>query len=101
MSSYLLLGPVLFQLPPFLRKDLPLLDAFLAALPAGLSAALEFRHSSWFTDDVTECLPPGSASSAPVDRRDFCNGIGSLGIDLSSQSLHDAMMWLTQINAPR
>jgi uncharacterized protein YecE (DUF72 family) len=50
------LGPVLFQLPPFLRKDLPLLEAFLAALPAGLSAALEFRHLSWFSDDVYDCL---------------------------------------------
>jgi uncharacterized protein YecE (DUF72 family) len=50
------LGPVLFQLPPFFRKDLPRLDEFLAALPAGLSAALEFRHQSWFADDVYACL---------------------------------------------
>ena len=50
------LGPVLFQLPPNQRKDLPRLDAFLAALPSGLSAALEFRHVSWFSDDVYDCL---------------------------------------------
>jgi uncharacterized protein YecE (DUF72 family) len=50
------LGPVLFQLPPFLRKDLPRLDDFLAALPSGLSAALEFRHESWLSDDVYACL---------------------------------------------
>jgi uncharacterized protein YecE (DUF72 family) len=50
------LGPVLFQLPPNLRKDLPRLDDFWAALPAGLAATLEFRHESWFSDDVYACL---------------------------------------------
>jgi uncharacterized protein YecE (DUF72 family) len=50
------LGPVLFQLPPNQRKDLPRLDAFLAGLPPGLSAALEFRHTSWFSDEVYDCL---------------------------------------------
>jgi uncharacterized protein YecE (DUF72 family) len=37
------LGTLLFQLPPFLRKDLALLDAFLPTLPAGVRAAFEFR----------------------------------------------------------
>jgi len=49
-------GPVLFQLPPFLKKDLGVLQAFLAALPAGRRAALEFRHPSWFEDDVYAAL---------------------------------------------
>ena len=46
------LGPVLFQLPPFLKKDLGLLTEFLGILPQGKRAALEFRHPSWFSDDV-------------------------------------------------
>jgi uncharacterized protein YecE (DUF72 family) len=50
------LGPVLFQLPPFLKKDLGLLRAFLTALPRDRRAALEFRHPSWFTDDVYGAL---------------------------------------------
>lgn len=50
------LGPVLFQLPPFMRKDLPRLNDFLAQLPGGLLAAMEFRHASWFSDDVYEAL---------------------------------------------
>jgi uncharacterized protein YecE (DUF72 family) len=50
------LGPVLFQLPPFLKKDLGLLNAFLSVLPAGRRAALEFRHPSWFSDDVYAAL---------------------------------------------
>jgi uncharacterized protein YecE (DUF72 family) len=50
------LGVLLFQLPPFARKDLPLFDAFLAELPAGTSAAFEFRHVSWLDDEVFERL---------------------------------------------
>ena len=50
------LGPVLFQTPPFLKKDLAVLRDFLACLPAGRRAALEFRHPSWFADDVYGAL---------------------------------------------
>src|SRR5262249_4960579 len=41
-----------FQLPPFLKKDLPRLRAFLASLPSRRRVALEFRHQSWFDDEV-------------------------------------------------
>ncbi|HEY2798642.1 MAG TPA: DUF72 domain-containing protein [Thermoanaerobaculia bacterium] len=50
------LGPILFQLPPNLKKDLPRLSDFLELLPAATRAALEFRHASWFEDDVLEVL---------------------------------------------
>ena len=50
------LGPVLFQLPPFLRKDLPRLQDFLKILPAGRRVAFEFRHASWFDDEVYDTL---------------------------------------------
>ena len=56
------LGPLLFQLPPFLRKDAPLLDAFLAAAPAGVRIAFEFRHVSWFDDEIWETLRKHGAS---------------------------------------
>jgi uncharacterized protein YecE (DUF72 family) len=46
------LGVLLFQLPPSLRKAMPRLEAFLAALPEGVRVALEFRHESWFDDEV-------------------------------------------------
>lgn len=45
------LGFVLFQLPPFVKADVPLLRDFLAGLPQG-KLAFEFRHASWFTDEV-------------------------------------------------
>lgn len=50
------LGMLLFQLPPFFRKDLAVLDAFLEAFPAGARAAFEFRHPSWLSDEVFERL---------------------------------------------
>jgi uncharacterized protein YecE (DUF72 family) len=46
------LGPILYQLPPNLQKDLPLLRDFLAALPPDLRAAFEFRHDSWQDEEV-------------------------------------------------
>ena len=50
------LGPVLFQLPPFLKCDIALLEEFLATLPRQTLAAMEFRHASWFVDDVYDRL---------------------------------------------
>ncbi len=50
------LGPLLFQLPPYLKKDLPRLRDFLALLPAGRPAALEFRNESWQDGEVYEAL---------------------------------------------
>jgi uncharacterized protein YecE (DUF72 family) len=46
------LGALLFQLPPSLKQDLAVFDAFLETLPAGVCAAFEFRHGSWLNDDV-------------------------------------------------
>ena len=46
------LGPLLFQLPPYLRKDAPRLREFLVLLPSDRRAAFEFRHQSWFDDEV-------------------------------------------------
>jgi len=50
------LGVVLFQLPPNMKKDLPRLETFLALLPATTPAAFEFRHPTWFDDDVLDLL---------------------------------------------
>jgi uncharacterized protein YecE (DUF72 family) len=65
------LGPTLFQLPPFLRKDLPRLTDFLAQIPAGARAAFEFRHASWFSDDVYEALRAHGAALCLADAEDL------------------------------
>jgi uncharacterized protein YecE (DUF72 family) len=69
------LGALLFQLPPNLKKDLALFDAFLDILPPKVCAAFEFRHPSWFDDDVVErlkirnlalCIADSEKLSTPV-----------------------------------
>ena len=63
-------GPVLFQLPPFLKKDLPRLDEFLQLLPQGHRAAFEFRNDTWFADDVYDSLKRAGASLCLSERED-------------------------------
>jgi uncharacterized protein YecE (DUF72 family) len=50
------LGPLFFQLPPNFKKNVSLLRDFLESLPAGQRAAFEFRHPSWFDEEVFELL---------------------------------------------
>ena len=50
------LGPVLFQLPPYLKKDAPRLREFLELLSGKCRAAFEFRHQSWFDEEVFALL---------------------------------------------
>lgn len=67
------LGPILFQLPPSLRSDLVILEAFLAQMRPGIPIALEFRHASWYqeatyrllqTYGATLCLAETDVSAA-------------------------------------
>jgi len=62
------LGPVLFQFPPNLRADVPLLEAFLGILPKELRAAFEFREASWWRDDVWAALDRAGAAWVLADR---------------------------------
>lgn len=50
------LGPILYQLPPDLRRDDATLEGFLRQLPAELRHVVEFRHPSWFAEPVYELL---------------------------------------------
>jgi uncharacterized protein YecE (DUF72 family) len=56
------LGPVLFQLPPFLKCDVDLLKNFLNILPKSLRTAFEFRHESWFSEEVYANLRAANAA---------------------------------------
>jgi len=49
-------GAVLFQLPPSLRKNLPALQNILSILPGDRPVAFEFRHPSWFDEEIFACL---------------------------------------------
>ena len=70
------LGALLFQLPPNLKKDIGLLDAFLEAFPPRVRAAFEFRHVSWMCDEVYDrlrarnlalCVADSQTLSTPVE----------------------------------
>jgi uncharacterized protein YecE (DUF72 family) len=56
------LGPVLFQLPPTTKADIAVLRDFLALLPRNFKAAFEFRHASWFADEVYQVLRDHNAT---------------------------------------
>jgi uncharacterized protein YecE (DUF72 family) len=63
-------GPVLFQLPPTMKKDLPRLRGFLQLLPADHRAVFEFRHDSWFDDAVYSALSDAGAALCLSERED-------------------------------
>ena len=61
------LGPILFQLPPNFKKDLGRLGDLLARVPPDLRYAFEFRHPSWFTDEVYARLAEANAALCVAD----------------------------------
>jgi uncharacterized protein YecE (DUF72 family) len=64
-------GPLLFQLPPNLKKDVPRLDAFLKLVDGRARAAFEFRHESWLDEEVFDCLRAHSCALCVADADDL------------------------------
>ncbi|MGO9802071.1 MAG: DUF72 domain-containing protein [Steroidobacteraceae bacterium] len=65
------LGAILFQLPPYFRKDLAVLDEFLALLPPHTCAAFEFRHASWMDAEVFARLKAAGLALCVADSEKF------------------------------
>jgi uncharacterized protein YecE (DUF72 family) len=61
------LGPVLYQLPPTMKQDLPRLREFLALLPRGAPVAFEFREPSWFHETVLTALADAGVALCVAD----------------------------------
>ena len=70
------LGVLLFQLPPYLKKDIALFDTFLDAFPPDTRAAFEFRHASWLDGEIYArlrarnlalCVADSEKLSTPVE----------------------------------
>lgn len=93
------LGPVLFQLPPNFKKDIVLLADFVNCLPAGLRAAFEFRHESWFGDDVFEALRSRGAALCVADMEEITTppvataGYGYLRLRREDYNSKDVLRW--------
>jgi uncharacterized protein YecE (DUF72 family) len=64
------LGALFFQLPPTFKKETDRLAATLDVVPRDLRCAVEFRHPSWFDDDVYEVLRARNAALCIADNED-------------------------------
>lgn len=99
------LGPVLFQLPPNLKKDLPRLASFLALLPPGSRSAFEFRHASWFEADVFEELRSHGAALCIAEDEDLATpleataGWGYLRLRRQDYVESDISAWAGKLRA--
>jgi len=65
------LGPVLFQLPPNFKADVPTLATFLEALPQDIRCAFEFRNASWLSDEVYKLLEKHSIALCLAESEKF------------------------------
>jgi uncharacterized protein YecE (DUF72 family) len=69
------LGPILFQLPPNLQKDFDRLRVFLDTLPLDKRVTIEFRHESWFDDDVLDALRARDIAMCITEQPDFASPV--------------------------
>ena len=64
------LGTILVQLPPNMKKDADRLDLFLSSFATRARLALEFRHESWFADDVYDLLKKYNSALGVIEKED-------------------------------
>ena len=97
------LGPLLFQLPPNFKKAADRLGEFLAILPAGFRAAFEFRHESWFDDEVYALLRAKNAALCVADTEEGATpavataDFGYLRLRAVEYSDDDLVRWIATI----
>jgi len=99
------LGVVLYQLPPNMKKDLERLQSFIKHLPSEIRAAFEFRHPTWFEDDVLETLRSqnlalciSDTDDLPVNRIDRTADWGYLRLRRVNYAQEDLKEWLKRMN---
>ncbi|HEV8367012.1 MAG TPA: DUF72 domain-containing protein [Pyrinomonadaceae bacterium] len=102
------LGVVLFQLPPNMKKDLERLGSFLELLPKDLKATFEFRHPTWFDDEVLELLQRhnralcvSDTDDLPVHRIDKTADWGYMRLRRVQYSNTDLTEWIKRIEAQK
>ncbi|KJS32566.1 MAG: hypothetical protein VR64_06440 [Desulfatitalea sp. BRH_c12] len=100
------LGAVLFQLPPYLRKDIKLLANFLDILPSATQAAFEFRHRSWFEKDIYDLLRARGCALCCSDgeKEELCEFVpttdwGYLRLRKPDYSEQDLQVWARRVQA--
>ena len=100
------LGVVLYQLPPNMKKDLERLETFLKHLPPHPPAAFEFRHLTWFEDDVLQLLRNenralciSDTDDLPVSHIDKTAEWGYLRLRRVNYSTADLRDWISRMKA--
>jgi uncharacterized protein YecE (DUF72 family) len=99
-------GPVLYQLPPNMKKDLPRLEDFLALFPQGHGAVFEFRNPAWFDEEVYALLRSAGAALCLSEREDDAPPplvetapFGYVRLRLESYSDEDLAAWARRLAA--
>lgn len=98
------LGPVLFQLPPSMRRDLPRLRDFLALLPPSGRTAFDLPHASWRDGAVMQALADAGAALCVVDREEDTTpllataGFGYLRLRRTAYDDETLRAWLERIH---
>lgn len=99
------LGALLFQLPPNMKKDLARLRDFLTLLPSHRRAAFEFRHQSWFDDEVFNLLRDHGAALCIAEAEDDLEipfmataDWGYLRLRLPDYSAADLKSWVKRVH---
>ncbi len=65
------LGPILFQLPPNLKKDVARFRGFLGLLPTDRKYVFEFRHESWFDDEIYDAMRERDIAMCIIEQDEF------------------------------
>jgi uncharacterized protein YecE (DUF72 family) len=101
------LGPLLFQLPPYLRFDAARLCDFLAMLPAGLEYAVEFRSEGWLNDETYALLAQRRVALCVADSESLATPLvatapfGYLRLRREDYTEGDVEVWADRIRATR
>jgi uncharacterized protein YecE (DUF72 family) len=98
------LGPLLFQLPPNFKKSADRLGKLLAIMPDGFRVAFEFRHESWFDDEVYALLRSRNAALCIADTEEGTTpavataDFGYLRLRAVEYSDDDLKNWIAKID---
>ena len=100
------LGALLFQFPPYFKKDAKRLNDFLKTLPPGIPAVFEFRDDSWYDDEISGLLSGGNFifCFSDVDEKETpaiinTSDWGYLRLRRQEYSANDLKGWADRINA--
>jgi uncharacterized protein YecE (DUF72 family) len=100
------LGVVIFRLPEDMEKDLERLETFLKELPADPPVAFDFRHPTWFDDDVrallrsqNRALCVSDTDDLPVNRIDKTADWGYVRLRRLNYSRKDLKEWIARVRA--